>query len=103
MCAFLIFRITNEISFNRSLIKIFHVMMKTTKFFITLLTCVAVMFLVDSCKKKESDDPVFAVSVSNDGHGTAVATVDDANVTRAKKGAMVMLIATPDAGYTFKR
>jgi len=46
---------------------------------------------------KDLPPSVFAVSVTNDGNGTA-----KASITSAKKGDTVILTASPDAGYKFK-
>ena len=44
----------------------------------------------------------YAITLEDDGHGTAKAQVNSADADAAEAGAAVQLIATPDSGYQFK-
>ena len=50
-----------------------------------------------------ADTPdTYSIILEGDGHGLAIAKVDDSEVTSAAPGASVTLIATPNEGYAFK-
>lgn len=58
--------------------------------------------LVLTAHFKEKAPVTYAITVQNDGHGTAKAQVNSADADVAEAGAAVQLIATPNSGYQFK-
>lgn len=50
---------------------------------------------------KDQEKPKYALKVTDDGQGTAVATVGDVEAATVEQGASVTLTATPKAGYAF--
>lgn len=58
--------------------------------------------LVLTAHFKEKAPVTYAITVQNDGNGTAKAQVNSADADAAEAGAAVQLIATPNSGYQFK-
>ncbi len=52
---------------------------------------------------RPANGTVYTVTVTDDGHGTAVATIDGGEVTEAAEGVTVTITATPDSGYLFEK
>lgn len=78
--------------------------MKTTKLFLLLLFAAALALCgcgKDKSKSKEDVKPCYSIGVTDDGNGTAAATVGGVAVSTAEQGAAVTLTATPKAGYYF--
>lgn len=78
--------------------------MKTTKLFLLLLSAAALALCgcgKDNSKSKEEVKPCYSIGVTDDGNGTAAATVGGVAVSAAEQGATVTLTATPKAGYYF--
>lgn len=78
--------------------------MKTTKLFLLFLSGAALTLSgcgKDKDKEKENVKPKYAIGVTDDGNGTAAATVGGVAASTAEQGAAVTLTATPKAGYYF--
>lgn len=76
--------------------------MKLTKLFLAMLACMVVCLC--SCKDDSPAEPVeYTLNISNDGKGTATATVDGVEVTTVEEGVTVTLTATATPPYKFKQ
>lgn len=78
--------------------------MKTTKLFLLLLSAAALALCgcgKDKSKSKEEVKPSYSIGVTDDGNGTAAATVGGVAVSVAEQGATVTLTATPKEDYWF--
>ncbi|MDL2319974.1 hypothetical protein LJC45_02440 [Alistipes sp. OttesenSCG-928-B03] len=51
--------------------------------------------------KAEFGIAIYAITITDDTHGTATATVDDVEVTESEAGTTITLTATPASGYVF--
>ena len=72
-----------------------------------LLAAFAVSIFAAGCAKTKTPEPTpaaeYTVTLTDDGHGTAKATVGNAEAAKAKEGDLVTITATPENGYIFKQ
>ena len=69
------------------------------------MALLTVAIAITGCSKdNEGDKPqTYDITVTDDGHGTAKATVGGADAAQAAEGATVTLTADPKDGYVFKQ